>query len=115
VQHLKSLQRDVHDMFVDLVRARRGARLADEPALFSGAFWSGTRAVEIGLADRIGDLRTVLRERFGDKLHLVPIQPKRGLFARFGGGLPSSRLGAEAVDAAVSAIEERAWWSRYGL
>jgi serine protease SohB len=115
VQHLKSLQRDVHDMFVDLVRARRGERLADEPTLFSGAFWSGTRAVEIGLADRIGDLRSVLRERFGDKLHLLPIQPKRSFFSRFGGGSPSSRLGAEAIEAALSAVEERAWWSRYGL
>jgi len=115
IKHLKSLQRDVHDMFIDLVRARRGARLADEPTLFTGAFWSGTRGVEIGLADRIGDLRQILRERFGDKLELMPIQPKRGLLSRFSGGLPSSQLGAEMVETAISAIEERALWSRYGL
>ena len=114
VRHLKSLQRDVHDMFVDLVRTRRGARLGDDPALFSGAFWSGMRAVEMGLADRIGDLRAVLRERFGDKLHLMPVQPRRGLFSRFG-AMPSARLGAEAIEGTLAAVEERAWWSRYGL
>lgn len=117
IQHLKSLQRDVHDMFIDLVRSRRGERLADDPTLFTGAFWSGTRAVEIGLADRIGDLRSHLRKRFGDKVHLEPIATKRGLFSRFGGGggLGSAHIAADVLDGALASIEERAWWSRYGL
>lgn len=114
VQHLKSLQRDVHDMFIDLVRARRGARLGDEPTLFTGAFWSGRRAVEIGLADRLGDLRAVLRERFGEKLEMVAIQPKRGLFARFGVS-PAVRAAPDLIEASLAAIEERSLWSRYGL
>ncbi|MCX5497498.1 S49 family peptidase [Kaistia dalseonensis] len=117
IQHLKALQRDVHDMFIDLVRSRRGERLSDDPTLFTGAFWSGVRGVEIGLADRIGDLRTVLRERFGDELHLEPITPKRGLLGRFGGGggLASAQIVASTVDAALSSVEERSLWSRYGL
>ena len=116
IQHLKSLQRDVHDMFIDLVRARRGTRLGDEPTLFTGAFWSGRRAVEIGLADRIGDLHGVLRARFGDKVDLLPIQPRRGFFSRFGMS-PASRAGAGAdlVEAGLAAIEERSLWSRFGL
>ena len=119
VEHLKSLQRDVHDMFIDLVRSRRGALLSDEPSLFTGAFWSGARGVELGLVDEIGDLRSHLRERFGEKLRLAPIEPKRGLFGRFGGlragGPVSGAFLGEAVDQAVAAVSERALWSRYGL
>ncbi|WP_201404373.1 S49 family peptidase [Kaistia sp. 32K] len=119
IQHLKSLQRDVHDMFIELVRARRGGRLADDPTLFSGAFWSGTRGLELGLVDRIGDLRSYLRGRFGDKLRLLAVQPKRGVLARFGGGggggLVSAAIAANMVDSAVSTLEERAYWARFGL
>jgi signal peptide peptidase SppA len=113
VRHLKSLQRDVHDMFIELVRNRRGAKLADDPTLFSGAFWSGARGIEIGLADRIGDLRSHLRGRFGEHVELMPIAARKGLLARPGGGGPSA--GAEAADGLVSAVLERFWWGRYGL
>jgi signal peptide peptidase SppA len=119
IQHLKSLQRDVHDMFIDLVRSRRGDRLADDPTLFSGAFWSGTRGLELGLVDRIGDLRSYLRGRFGDKMRMVLIAPKRGVLARFGGGgaggLASAAIAANMVEGAISTLEERAYWSRFGL
>jgi serine protease SohB len=119
IQHLKSLQRDVHDMFIELVRSRRGERLADDPTLFSGAFWSGTRGLELGLVDRIGDLRSYLRGRFGDKTRMALIAPKRGVLARFGGGgaggLASAAIAANMVEGAISTLEERAHWSRFGL
>ncbi len=122
IEHLKSLQRDVHDMFIDLVRSRRGTKLSDEPTLFTGAFWSGARGVELGLVDDLGDLRSHLRERFGDKLRLAAIEPKRGLLSRFGGdrgvgvaGRVSGAFVGEAVDHAVAVVAERALWSRYGL
>jgi protease-4 len=57
---------DVHAEFIALVRAGRGARLAENhPELFSGAVWSGRRALELGLVDRLGSLSTVVREEFG--------------------------------------------------
>ncbi len=122
IEHLKSLQRDVHDMFIDLVRTRRGSKLSDEPTLFTGAFWSGARGVELGLVDELGDLRSHLRERFGEKLRLRGIEPKRGLLSRFGGdrGVSASSpvSGAfvgEAVDHALAAVADRALWSRFGL
>lgn len=118
VQHLKSLQRDVHDLFIDLVRARRGKRLVDDPTLFSGAFWSGTRGVELGLADRIDDLRAYLRTRFGATVKLDIVEPKRGLMSRFGasrGVGTSGMLLAEAGEAALVGAEERALRARYGL
>jgi signal peptide peptidase SppA len=119
IQHLKSLQRDVHDMFIELVRSRRGERLADDPTLFSGAFWSGSRGLELGLVDRIVDLRSYLRGRFGDKMRMALVAPKRGVLARFGGGgaggLASAAIAANMMESAISTLEERAHWSRFGL
>lgn len=114
VEHLKALQLDVHRTFIDLVRSRRADRLADHPDLFSGLFWSGTRGLELGLVDRLGDLRTVLRETYGPKVKLGVVQQKRGLFGIGRGGAAASLANA-AVDAAFTAAEERALWARYGL
>lgn len=116
VRRLKSLQKDVHQMFIDLVKARRGGALnGSDRALFSGEFWSGRKALELGLIDRIGDLRSVMRERFGEKVRLVPIATARGgLLRRL---VPGTRaeFPAGLADDLVSAVEARAMWSRYGL
>lgn len=123
VEHLKTLQLDVHKTFIDLVKSRRGAKLSDHPDLFSGLFWSGTRGLDLGLVDRIGDLRTVLRSHYGEKVRLQVIGQKRGLFGLRGGagasrvlgGLDLTDLGASLGSGIVSAAEERALWARYGL
>ena len=112
VERLKALQRDVHESFIELVKARRGARLAGEDAvLFSGEFWSGRRALELGLVDALGDVRSYLRERFGEKVRLKPITAPRGLLARRFGLVPASSLAEELV----ATLEARALWARYGL
>src|SRR3954454_2350620 len=75
VERLKGIQARVHETFSGLVEARRGARLKGEREdLFSGAVWTGSEAIGLGLIDGLGDLRSVLRERFGEKvqLRLVP-------------------------------------------
>jgi len=115
VEHLKSLQEDVHKAFIELVKTRRGDALADDPDLFSGAFWSGERAVALGLADRVGELRGVLKERFGKDVRIKIISTERGgwrrrlgLFGRFDG---ATRI----VDHTIAALEERLLWNRFGL
>lgn len=115
VARLKAIQREIHAVFIALVKERRGTRLkGDEEHLFSGEFWAGERAVALGLADAIGDLRGVLRARFGDKVMTPVIAPPGGLLGRLG-----RRSGAGVVnglpDAALSALETRALWARYGL
>jgi signal peptide peptidase SppA len=112
VAHLESLQREIHALFIDLVKERRGAKLTNDPDLFSGAFWSGRRGVELGLADRVGDARTVLREIYGDKVSTPIVGARRSFWARF--GIPSS-LAGDSANAIIGAIEERAAWSRFGL
>src|SRR4029079_12171576 len=81
VERLKSLQREIHEDFIALVKSRRAGKLnGPEETLFSGEYWTGRRALGFGLVDAIGDLRSVLRERFGDKVYMPLITPERGFF-----------------------------------
>ena len=114
VARLEALQQEVHAGFIDLVKSRRKA-LADDPDLFTGAFWSGERAVKLGLADRVGDLRAVARERYGDKVVLKTLSGEKGFLRRLR-GLPSTDALAEAlVDRTAALLDERLLWGRYGL
>jgi signal peptide peptidase SppA len=120
IERLKALQLEVHDTFIDLVKERRGARLVDDGDLFTGLFWTGKRALGLGLIDGLGDLRSVLRARYGDKVRLKLITPPRGLFSRrlgfFGiGAGRSAAIAAELTGGIVDAANERALWGRYGL
>jgi len=114
VEHLKSLQLDVHETFIELVRERRACRLKeDEPDLFSGQFWSARRGMELGLVDRLGTLHEVLSERFGPDVELERIRPRRGLLGgRIGFGADAAGAAAERL---AGVAEERALWARYGL
>jgi signal peptide peptidase SppA len=114
VERLKAMQEDVHAMFIELVRSRR-PNLVSDPELFTGAFWSGRRAVELGLADRVGDLRTVMRERYGEEVRLKLIAAERGPWWRRRLGFAGGSDPALLVDRALSAVEERMLWGRYGL
>jgi signal peptide peptidase SppA len=121
VDRLKSLQLDIHETFIDLVKERRGTKLADDPDLFTGLFWTGRRSLELGLVDALGDMRSVLKDRYGPKTKLKLITPARGLFGRGLGFFGShERLSAPEIAQAVAgglidAAEERALWSRFGL
>lgn len=116
VEHLLSLQQEVHDTFADLVRERRGALLADDPQLFSGLFWTGKAGVGLGLVDTLGDLRGVLRDRYGPDVKPKLIASERAWPWKRGTGPGILGAGAASLaDDAVSALETRALWNRYGL
>ena len=85
VERLKAIQANVHDTFKQLVQVRRGSRLRSEPGeLFSGAVWTGSEALALGLVDGLGDVRSILRERYGEKVKLRLIPPARSsLIARW--------------------------------
>jgi len=61
-KHIRSILDEVHGQFVKAVRDGRGARLKESPELFTGLVWTGTRAVEMGLADELGSVDSVARE-----------------------------------------------------
>ena len=119
VKRIKAIQKDIHESFIALVKARRGGKLnGSDKALFSGEFWTADKAIELGLADRMGDLRSILRERFGEKVYTPLISAERSLLGR---RLPGVNF-ADAIvrypglaDDLISALEVRAIWGRYGL
>jgi serine protease SohB len=118
VARLKAIQVDIHETFIALVRRRRAGKLTGpESALFSGEYWAGEEALRLGLVDALGDVRSFLRTRFGDKVH-TPLIADRGWFGRRVPGVGMRRFGAlpdSLADDLVSAVETRAIWARFGL
>jgi signal peptide peptidase SppA len=123
VAKLKAIQREIHQIFISLVKDSRGSRLkAADDTLFTGEYWAGDTAVALGLADGIGDLRSTLRARYGEKV-LTPViaQPTgllSGLLGRKSPGAGQlSALGAmgSLPDELISAIETRAIWAKFGF
>lgn len=123
VARLKAIQRDVHDVFIGVVKERRAGRLkGPDSELFTGAFWSAPKALELGLIDGISDVRSKMRELYGDnvRLRLVPIASgsllsrlRRSPLLGRADALPDWR--GSLADDLLSAIEARALWSRFGL
>jgi serine protease SohB len=119
VKRIKAIQKDIHEHFIALVEDRRASKLkSNEKTLFSGEFWTARAAIELGLADGIGDLRSTLRERYGEKVRTPLISENRGFFGRRIPSLSSLENLARRpglADDFISALETRALWSRYGL
>lgn len=117
VERLKALQLEIHEVFIDLVRQRRGAKLADDPDLFTGLFWTAGKGLDLGLIDGLGDMHSFLKQRYGEKTRLQLISQPRGLFGRklgvFGSQVPE--IAAAASHGLIEAAEERALWGRFGL
>jgi serine protease SohB len=109
LERLQDLLGELHETFKDWVRTRRLGKLkADEPQLFTGRFWTGRQAVELGLADGLGEASSEIRKRFGEKVQIIGIGQRRPpWFMRLLPGM--------SADALVAAAEERAAWARLGL
>ncbi len=123
VRRLTALQKDIFESFKDMVRARRGDRLTlAERQAFSGDIWTGRKALEHGLIDGIGDLRSVMRERYGENVRFKTLGREPGLLGRVLRRRFAAAAAAEPppapgnwADQLVSAVEARALWSRFGL
>jgi signal peptide peptidase SppA len=123
VARLKAIQREIHTIFIALVKQSRGARLkgADD-LLFTGEYWAGETSVSLGLADGIGDLRSTLRTRYGEKVLTPLIAPATGLLSGLfgrksaGAGTASLADGLSGLpDELISALESRAIWAKFGF
>src|ERR1700730_10929275 len=123
VARVKALQREIHATFIALVKQSRGSRLkgADD-VLFTGEYWAGETSVSLGLADAIGDLRSALRARYGDKVLTPVVAPSTGLLSGLLGrkSAGAGTLGqldrfAGLPDEVISALESRAIWAKFGL
>src|ERR1700682_1215407 len=123
VARVKAIQREIHATFIALVKQSRGARLrgADD-VLFTGEYWAGETSVSLGLADAIGDPRSKLRARYGDKVVTPVVAPSTGLLSGLlgrrsaGAGTLGSLDGVAGLpDELISALESRAIWAKFGL
>jgi signal peptide peptidase SppA len=123
VARLKAIQREIHAIFIALVKDSRRERLngADD-MLFTGEDWAGKTAVSLGLADAIGDLRSTLRGRYGEKVLTPLIAPASGMLSGlFGrrspgaGALAAMEAASSWPDEMISALESRAIWARFGF
>jgi signal peptide peptidase SppA len=123
VARLKAIQREIHAIFIALVKdSRRGRLKGADDVLFTGEYWAGETAVSLGLADAIGDLRSTLRGRFGEKVLTPLIAPASGMLSGlFGrrspgaGALAAMEAASGWPDEMISALESRAIWARFGF
>jgi signal peptide peptidase SppA len=123
VARVKALQGEIHAIFIALVKQSRGSRLkGTEDVLFTGEYWAGETSVSLGLADAIGDLRSILRARYGDKVKTPVVAPAAGMLS---GLLGRKSVGTSALgrldgigglpDELISALETRAIWAKFGF
>ena len=110
IKMLKNIQNDIQKAFIDLVTLRRGKRLTNEIDLFTGAFWSGTEALKLGLIDGIGETREILRKRFGENVKIKIITKRKGFLSN----ITQSR-NQNIINGLISSIEENEIWRRFGL
>ena len=110
IERLKTIQLDLHKDFIKVVEESRGSKLnRSEVELFSGEFWSGSRAKELGLIDNIGNANEVLKEKFGEDVVIKKFEKSKGWLSK---KLSSS---SNQVDQLVNILEERSIWQRYGF
>jgi signal peptide peptidase SppA len=111
IQRLKTIQEQIHENFISYVTSRRGSKIKDSDfdEVFSGLFWVGNRAIELGLADGIGSIYNVIKEKFGKKAKIKFIDQKKSFIQR---KLSSSLIDTEAL---LQQIEEKTMWSKFGL
>ena len=120
VDRLKALQREIHTIFIALVKQSRGTRLkAADDVLFTGEYWAGETSISLGLADAIGDLRSTLRARYGEKVVTPLVAPPSGMLSGLLGRRSPGTFELEGAlslpDELISAFESRAIWAKFGF
>ena len=109
IERLKNIQLDLHEDFIRVVEESRGTKLnKSEIELFSGEFWSGSKAKKLGLIDGIGNANEILREKFGDDVIIKKFEKSKSWFAK---KLASSNQ----MDQLINILEERSIWQIYGF
>jgi len=115
IDRLKALQLDVHKTFIAMVKDRRGERLLDED-IFTGEFWSGTKAEALGLIDGLADMRAFMKDKYGEDVKIKPVGGEKNWLKRKLGLSSRNALMPQGwAEDLISAAEMRSLWSRYGL
>ncbi len=119
IERLKKLHLEIHQGFIDQVKARRGDALADDDDMFTGAFWTGSKAKDLGLVDGLGNMHEILVEKFGPEVEIKIFGRSSGLLSKLGLSsrldLAGASLMAGLGEDVIEGLETRALWQRYGL
>ena len=109
IKRLKAIQNELHIQFITFVKSRRGSKIKDDnKEVFTGAFWSGEKSLEIGLIDSFGEMKCILKERFGSQVKIKEFSPKKKFFG-------FSSLLSGALDMLIHRFEEKSIFNRFGL
>ena len=110
IERLKAIQLDIHKDFIKVVEDSRGSKLNKNGVeLFSGEFWSGSKAKKLGLIDGVGNANEILREKFGENVVIKKFEKSKGWLSK---KLSSSNT---QMDQLINVLEERSIWQRYGF
>ncbi len=111
IDRLKNIQEQIHDNFISYVKNRRGKKIKknNNDEVFSGLFWVGQKAIDLGLADGVGSINDIIKQKYGKKAKIKIIDQKKSFLQK---KLSSSLID---TDAFLAKIEEKALWSRFGL
>jgi signal peptide peptidase SppA len=110
IERLKNIQLDLHKDFIKVVEESRGVKLKkDSIELFSGEFWAGSKAKELGLIDGLGNANEILKEKFGDDVVIKKFEKPKGWFSK------KFSSSVNQVDQLANILEERSIWQRYGF
>ena len=111
INRLKDIQEQIHENFISYVKSRRGDKIKNDNfnEVFSGLFWVGQKAIDLGLADGIGSIYEIINQKFGKKAKIKFIDQKKSFIQK---KLSSSLIDTEVI---LQKIEEKAIWSRFGL
>ena len=110
IERLKNIQLDLHKDFIDVVEKSRGSKLKKtELELFSGEFWSGRKAKELGLIDGVGNAHHILKEKFGEDIVIKKFEKSKSWL--------SKKLSASnnQLDQIANILDEKSVWQKYGL
>ncbi len=117
IERLKSLQLEIHDNFITQVKDRRGDRLIDDDDMFTGLFWTGSKALDMGLIDGLGNMHDILQEKFGQDVEVKTFERHQGLLSKFGLQTKANQISiaGQIGDELIESIESRTLWQRFGL
>ena len=111
IERLKNIQLDLHKNFINVVEESRGNKLKkSEIELFSGEFWSGRKAKDLGLIDEIGDANHILKEKFGEDVIIKKFEKTKSWLSK-----KLSTSTNNHVDQFANILEEKSVWQKYGF
>lgn len=117
VKIIRKIQKEIHDHFIDTVKARRGGKITQsDEIIFNGEFWAGQVAVDYGLVDGIDNLYSFIQEKWGDEVKIEYIEQKQSWFKkRLGISLRSKEFADNLAGSLVESAEKKLIQSKFDM